>query len=170
MKTIRESIGRDMRWRRRRFLPAAFELRIGDEPAATLEWPKLFSRNAIASAAEGRWRFRRGSVFSWTIRIDDADSGAPVASYTPRPLAGTLRLEDGRAFRIGREHVLGRLKAWRDNGGEILSFGREPSFAGGKSMKIEASASGEPDLALIVTFAFFLLTLRRRRAAASSGG
>jgi hypothetical protein len=81
-----------------------------------------------------------------------------------------LRLDDGRAFRIGRERLFGRLMAWRENGGELLSFARRPSIAGGGPMQIEASAAAEPELGLLVTFAFFLLTLRRRRAAASSGG
>jgi len=170
MRQIRESIGREMRWRRTRFLPSAFELRVGDEPAATLDWPKLFSRSPVATAAEGRWRFRRNAPFSWTVTIEDADSGAPVGEYSPGPLAGTLQLADGRVFRVGRERLFGRLKLWRDNGGELMSFSRRPSIGGGGPMQIEGSASAEKDLGLLVTFAFFLLTLRRRRAAASSGG
>ena len=59
MSSIRESIGREMRWRRTRLLPAAFELRAGDAVIATLEWPGLFSRSAIATSGDGRWRFRR---------------------------------------------------------------------------------------------------------------
>ena len=170
MKPITESIGREMRWRRTRFLPPAFELRVGDEPAATLEWPRLFSRSAFALAAEGRWRFRRAAAFSWTLSIEDAESGRELGSYSPGPLSGTLRLQDGRAFRVGRERLFGPVKLWRENAGELLSFARRPALLGGGSMRLEASASGERDLGLLVTFAFFLLTLRRRRAAASSGG
>jgi hypothetical protein len=170
LKSIRESIGREMRWRRTRFLPPAFEMRVGDETAATLEWPKILSRSALAAAAEGRWRFRRGSAFSWTVTIEDAESGTQLGSYSPGPLRGLLRLEDGRAFRIGRDSLFGRLKVGRENAGELLSFSRRPAFGGGASLRVEASASGERDLGLLVTFAFFLLTLRRRRAAAASAG
>jgi hypothetical protein len=167
---IRESIGRAMRWRRTRLLPAAFELRAGEETLATLEWPGLFSRSAIATSGGGRWRFRRPSLFSLSVDVEDTESGARIASYSPAPLRGTLRFADGRAFRIGRDSLFGRLKAWREDGGELLSFPRRLTFGGGGPVQIEAAATAEAGLDLLVAFAFYVLTLRRRRAARSSGG
>jgi len=170
MSSIRESIGREMRWHRTRLLPAAFELRAGDEMIATLEWPALFSRSAIATTGGARWRFRRPALLSLSVDVEDAESGARIASYAPAPLRGTLRFADGRAFRIGRDHPFGTLKAWREDGGELLSFARRLTIRGGGPMRIEAAAAAESGLDVLVTFAFYVLTLRRRRAARSSGG
>jgi hypothetical protein len=170
LRPIRESIGREMRWRRTRFLPSAFELRAGDDIIASLEWPGIFSRSAIAATGDARLRFRRPAMFSLSVIVEDADTGTPVARYSPTPLRGTLRFENGRVFHIGRENLLGRLKAWREDGGELLSFPKRLAIGGGGLMEIEASAAAEPELGVLATFAFYVLTLRRRRAASSSGG
>jgi hypothetical protein len=168
LKTIRESIGRPMRWRRTRLLPAAFVLRIGDEALATLAWHGLFGRSARAAAAEGEWSFRRSSLFSWSVLIEDAATGAELGRYSPGARAGTLRLADDTAYRIGRDGLFGPLRVWRENGGTLITFSRRPLF--GSAMQLEAAASAEPWLGLLSAFAFYLLVLRRRRAASSSGG
>lgn len=170
MRPIREQVGREMRWRRTRFIPRAFELRAGDEVLASLTWPKLIGRQAIATAAEGEWRFRRASLFSLRVVLEDAATGAQVGEYSSAPLSGTLRLSDGREYGVGRDSLFGRFRLRRASGGEIAWFPRRPAFTGGGPMQLEAAASAEPQLGLLTTFAFFLLTLRRRRAAASSGG
>lgn len=170
MSSMREFVGREMRWRRTRLLPAAFELRAGDAVIATLEWPGLFSRNAIATSGGGRWHFRRPAPFSLAVDVEDATSGERIASYAPAPLRSTLHFTDGRAFRIGREHLFGPLTAWREDGGELLSFPRRLTIGGGGPMQIEAAAAAESALDILATFAFYVLTLRRRRASRSGGG
>jgi hypothetical protein len=170
MSSIKESIGREMRWRRTRLLPAAFELRTGDAVIATLEWPGLFSRSAIATSGAGRWRIRRPALFSIAVDVEDAESGERIASYAPALRRGILRFADGRAFKVGRDNLFGSLKAWREDGGELLSFPRRLTIGGGGPMQIEAAAAAEEGLDILATFAFYVLTMRRRRAARSSSG
>lgn len=155
-----------MRWKRTRVIPAAYELRMEGETLATLAWPKLFSRAAEAASAEGCWRFRRPSLFSLAVVVDNAATGTEAGRYSPGPRGGTLRLADGSAYRVGRDGLLGPLTVWRQDGGRLLCFSR---LLLGNSMTLEAAASAEPRLGLLATFAFYLLVLRRRRASRSGG-
>lgn len=167
MRPLRELIGREMRWKRTRLLPAAYELRMDDETLAALEWREIFSRAALATCAEGTWRFRRSSLISLVVLLIDAGTGTEAGRYSPGPRGGTLRLADGSTYRVGRDGFFGPLTVWRQDGGRLLHFSR---LLMGRDMQLDASASAEPRLGLLATFAFYLLVLRRRRAANSGGG
>ena len=169
MKPIGESIGREMRWRRTRFLPAAYELRLDEQVLATLEWNGMFGSLARAQTARGSWHFRRAAPFSWARDIEDATTGTTLGRYTPRMGLGVLDLADGSSYRIGRDRLFGPLKVWREDRGLLITFSKRPVPGGGPVM-LEAAASAEPRIDLLATFGFYLLTVKRRRAARSSGG
>ena len=60
MKRIATLVGRDLKWTQPSARRLAFELRAGDELAATLRFPHPLVTTAVGESADGVWTFRRG--------------------------------------------------------------------------------------------------------------
>lgn len=168
MRSIRDLVGREMKWHRTRLFPAAYELRMGDDVLANLAWEGVFGSAALATTADGSWVFRRPRPFTFQLRIEDAATGTVLGRYSPG-FPGELRFADDSLFRFGRLGLVGPLRVLREDGGTLVKFSKR-LVPGGGPVILEAAAMAEPRIALLTTFGFYLLTLKRRRAARSSSG
>lgn len=77
-----------------------YELRSGENLAATLEFPKTFGSLAIAAAADGRWTFKRVGFFSPRITIRIEGQEAELAVYHPKwtGTEGKLQFASGETY------------------------------------------------------------------------
>jgi hypothetical protein len=116
MKRIATLVGRDLKWTQPSARRLEFELRAGDELAATLRFPNPLRTHAVGESADGAWTFKRSGVFTNSATVHVRDSGEQVAFFRAFGFrhGGTLRLPDGRSLRGPRTYgatvILSRIR------------------------------------------------------------
>jgi hypothetical protein len=172
MRSLTQVVGRELEWQRTAWLPPVYTLFAGTEAFARLESTSLFLPRVTAQSAEGTWRFRRPSLFSWRLLIEDAHTGSVVGEYLGRPRGGRLRFTDGAEYRFSRVGFIPRtIRVAHGVGFEVVSVTwRWLAFRRVAVAEIHGGGSGDPRLGLLTLLAFYVLLLRRRRAAAASSG
>lgn len=99
MRKMVELMGRDLRWVRTHALRLEYELRAGDEVAATLRVSGLFRDHAAAESADGCWMFER--VGFWRnkvrVRVCRAESDTAIFKFSRwGDGSGVLQLPGGQ--------------------------------------------------------------------------
>jgi hypothetical protein len=100
MKKIRDLIGRELKWVQPHATKMDFELKDGEEIAATLHFRSLFGSFATAESADGTWTFKRIGFFQTkaTVRALDSETDLGVFKNNTWRDGGTLELPDGRKY------------------------------------------------------------------------
>jgi hypothetical protein len=169
-RPLRESLLGELVWRRPHALRRDLVLEAGSEQLAMLRWEKLFSLEAAAICADGRWIIgRRGPIAlksQVVMRAHGEDE--PVATFD-RDWRGTgiLRLPSGAEYRWRRtgfwrsswfwsSHLKERLIAFRSR----LRF--KPSF----EMEVDPAVRRLDDVPVLVLLGAYLMTVMvtRRRS------
>jgi hypothetical protein len=164
MKPLRDFIGQELRWVHPRILKREYEFYAGDELIATLGWPKAFSSQALAEAADGRWIIKREGFFQAKIVICPADEDMTIATIK-RGMSGkgALLFADGRGFKWASTSFWRGEWGWfTDEGMPLLRFRR------GKRVEVEPQAFSLPEISLFVLLGFYLVKVAEEEAAAAA--
>ncbi|HXS83878.1 MAG TPA: hypothetical protein VN896_14265 [Methylomirabilota bacterium] len=101
MLKLRELVGTELHWIQPHALRREFELRAGEQAAATLAFRSTFGSLATATTDEGSWTFKR--VGFWrshvTVRESGRETDLAVFRNDTWTAGGTLTFADGRAWR-----------------------------------------------------------------------
>lgn len=177
MQSLREAIGRELRWQPRGAFSHTYDLvdprTEGGEPYATLSWRPglLMGGPAEAASGDGYWSFRRLGLVRGRVLVTAEGSGQPLATVRRHWRRAVLRYEDGREFTWRPESLWSRVRRFEDaNGTPVVRLrGALWPPAGSATVEIEASAAGEADRALLACLGWYLSLLERRRHAAGAG-
>jgi len=164
MRPLRDFMGQELRWVHPRVFRREYEFYAGDELVATLRWPKAFSSQAFAEAADGRWIIKRDGFFRTKIVICTADEDMTIATVK-RSMSGkgTLMLADGRGYKwTSTSFWRGEWGWFTDEGMPLLRFKR------GKRVEVEPQAFSLPEVSLLALVGFYLVKVAEEEAAAAS--
>lgn len=154
-----------------------FELRAGDELAATLGWKTSCGTLAAAESGDGRWTFKRVGFLNPRVTVREAGSQIDLAIFWPRWLGdGTLEFANGRIFRWQSTNFWGTNWMFAASDGTPLVTFKEGSreaklsdlFKTQAFVEIQPQARDLPELSLLVMIGWYLMILRRDDAAAGA--
>jgi hypothetical protein len=162
MRTIRQVAGRELLW-----VWAgdkkAYELRAGDEVAASLRW----ERESLASGETGdqRWTFNQEGFWypPVTVQVPGSDDEATLFRPSWRG-GGTLEFEADREFRFVSANLWNTQWDWLDERGRsLVHFKILGGFFSSKSqVVIEKRARTSPETPLLVVLGWYRLIQNAR--------
>jgi len=148
-----------------------YELRSGDNLVATLEFPKAFGSLANATAADGRWTFKRVGFFSTRITIRIEGQEDELAIYHPKWTGSEGRLQ----FTSGVEYIWKVANFWATQ--FVWQIGDQPIiqyrpgldesnvsdwFKTQARVEILPEAAGIKELSLLVLLGWYLMILKQQ--------
>lgn len=100
MKSIRDLVGRELKWVQPQAMHSNYELRDGDEVVATLGFRNGFGTLATFESADGCHTFKRVSFWQPKVTIRQCDTTQDIAEFknSTWTYGGTLHFPDGRKF------------------------------------------------------------------------
>ena len=124
MKRMAELIGRELEWTQPSALKMQYELRAGNEVAATLRFRSSFGSFATAESADGCWTFKRVGFLQTkvTIRACSGDNEIAVFKNNTWKGGGTLELPDGKRILATTNFWQTNLEFRNESGQTILQF------------------------------------------------
>lgn len=169
VNNLRNYPNTELTWKQLAFLQRAYELRPGDEMLASVRWEDIFSSQATAETAEGRWLFQREGF--WKKQVVAYQLGA-LGAREETPFATIQRNMGGQGTLVlanGREFMWKNTNIWRGEWSWLTNDSTPPlvSFRH-KQMEIMPQASSLTELPLLVTFGFYLVILRQSEQVASA--
>ncbi|HYM81602.1 MAG TPA: hypothetical protein VEY91_09350, partial [Candidatus Limnocylindria bacterium] len=101
MRKIGDVVDRPLKWSQPSALSMQYELRAGDELAATLRFRSMFGSFATGESADGCWTFKRVGFWQTRATIRACDSETEIAAFRNNTWSGggTLELADGQTIR-----------------------------------------------------------------------
>ncbi len=170
-RPLREALLGDLSWRRPGVFSRELILEAGSEQVAGLRWAKIFSFEAVAESADGRWnigRKRAASLLGDHI-VRDAASGAEVAGFKCNWRAkGVVRFASGVEYRWECEGFWHPRCFWAtEDRHPLITF--RPVLGFGRSYETEVDAAARkldelPVLTLLGGYAMAMITAQRAAA------
>jgi len=154
-----------------------YELRSGENLAATLEFPKAFGSLAIAAAADGRWTFKRVGFFSTRITIRVEGQEDELAVYHPKwtGTEGKLQFSSGEIYTWKVANFWATQFVWLAGDQQLVLFrpGVEDSsmsdwFKTQARVEIRPEASTLSHVSLLVLLGWYLMILKEQDDAAAT--
>ena len=101
MRKLVDFIGATLEWRQPHLTRMEYELCLGEEVIATLNFRSAFGTHATAASADGMWTFKRVGFWQPRVTVRECDAPADLAQYRNNTWSngGTLELPDGRKYR-----------------------------------------------------------------------
>lgn len=100
MLKLAEWSGQPLKWVQPRTMDMEYELRSGDDIAATLNFRSSWGSHATATSGDGVWTFKRVGFWQTrvTVRAENTDTDLAVFHNATWSGGGTLELADGRKY------------------------------------------------------------------------
>jgi hypothetical protein len=171
MKALRDLVGLELGWAQPERFRRRFELRQEADLVATLEWEKAFGSLATATAADGRWTFKRGGFLSPHVTVRDAGSDSNLAVFRPGWTgSGAVEHASGRRFLWTSANFWSTQWEWRlPDGTGLLTFRRLSVLARMEGqLQVAPVSASIPEAALLACLGWYLLILQSEDAAATA--
>lgn len=123
MRKIAELAGRQLNWVQPRAFTMEYELRAGDELAATLRFLSRFSSHAVAECANGCWMFERVGFWRSKVAVRACDEKTDIAVFS--------------------------MSKWGDGGGVLELSGGQKLYAAANFLRTEYEFKGEANETLL---------------------
>jgi hypothetical protein len=163
MKRIAELFGQQLKWVQPSALKMQyeFELRSGDELAATLRFRSSFGSFATGESADGCWTFKRVGFWQTraTVRVCDADADIATFKNNTWSGGGTLGLPDGRKFLATTNFWQSKFEFQDESGGTLIQFASSGLINLSGTVEIQPMAVSMPELPWIVMFGWYLTVM-----------
>ena len=100
MKSLIEIAERQLSWTQPNAFKRNYELRAGDDVAATLDFKSSFGSFATGRSGDGCWTFKRVGFWQTRATIRECERGTEIGSFKNNTWkgGGTLELPDGRRY------------------------------------------------------------------------
>lgn len=169
-RPLRTSLFGDLVWRRPHALRRDMILEAGSEQLAMLRWEKLFSLQATATCADGRWLIGRHGIAALReqVTVRDAAGDATVATFD-RHWRGTgvVKFESGAEYQWQRVGFWKPRWFWSSAAKEqLLTFRSVIGFNTRIEMEADPAVHALDELPVLVMLGAYLMAvvIRRRHA------
>ena len=171
MKSIRELIGRELKWVQPRATKREFELHDGDDIVATLRFRSSFGSFAAVETGDGAWTFKRVGFWRTHVTICAGGSEQPIAVFRNNTWSagGTLEFPDGRFLRANTNFWMTRYEFKTDSETPMVRFSRIGGALHLSAMvEIEPAAARLNELPWLVGLGWYLAIKMHDDAAAAA--
>jgi len=170
-KPLVEFLSRDLEWVQPNALKFEYELRAGDEVAATLKFRSSFGTHATAQSADGTWTMKRVGFFQThvTVRESGAETDLAVFRNNTWRSGGTLEFPDGRHYRASTNLWQTKYHIQSAEDRVLLEYHTRGMLrlTGGVTVSREAATLKE--LPWLVALGWYLVVMLHGDSAASAG-
>lgn len=158
----------DLRWVQPKTFRPVYELRAGEQVAATLAFCNSFQSMATGESADGCWNFKRIGLLGTqvTIRVCGSESDVALFRNSTWGNGGSLEMPDGRKFRANINFSATRYQLMTLSGIALLTFSRIGGWlhlSGG--VVVHDAAKPMPELPWLVLLAWYLTVMMHRDSA-----
>jgi hypothetical protein len=168
MRKIADLAGRELKWEQPSALKNEYELRAGDELAATLRFRGLWGSFATGESADGCWTFKRVGFWETRATIRACGEETNIASFKNNTWSGggTLELPDGRTFPATTANMWHTKLEINTESGETLIEYKSGGFLHlSATVEIQPNAVSMPELPWIVMLGWYLIVMMNTDAA-----
>jgi len=171
MKKIATLIDRELKWSQPSMMKQHYELRVGDELAATLSFPNKFRCAASGESADGCWDFRREGPMHSSIVIGPCGSSQEIAVFKKSwwKSWGTLELPDGRTYRTASNLWASRYSFLDRDEHPLIELKNCGVLHRAATLTIARRAIDIPEMPMMVILAWYLDVLMQNDSAAVAG-
>jgi hypothetical protein len=158
-------------WRQEEAFRRSWELWDSYKQLAELRFPKMFGSSAVASIAGATWTFKRVGFFSPRTTARPEGGAADIAVYEPNfsGSKGTLTVGGGAQVRLRSANFWSTEWVIEDPAGTALVvFHNKGMFKHGATVEVSDAGRGRTDLALLLTFGWYILVLYMEDASAGA--
>lgn len=163
MKSISAIVGTELRWVQPSIFKQTFELRSGDELAATLQFPKLFGRNARAECQDGCWILEEQGIWKPNIVVKQCNEEQPITTVTMKNFTRVtpFTVDQRRTFRITSNFWRSHYSITTDMGESLVSLKVKHFPRHSAEVELSAKAESFPWLLFLL---YYIVLLNRRKA------
>jgi len=166
MRSLYDIGAEELRWVKPRWWKRRYELRAGDEVAATLA--RGGGSGAIGEWSSGRYRFVHKGWFRPRVLVSSeplGDADTPLATYTGRD--GALTLANGRVFFWRKPGTWRSKREWMDSAATLVAFDPASGYTPAH-VTIAPEGARLAELPLLLLLGEYLIVRAREEADAAS--
>jgi hypothetical protein len=170
MKSIAEFTGCELRWVQPHVLKREYELKIGDDVAATLNFTSSFSSFAIGESREGSWSFKRVGIWQRTVTVRELASDTELAVFKRNIWkgGGTVELPSGLKYLTTPNFWQSQYDIWTEDRRPLIHYRIGGIWRPSAATLIEPGAANLPELPWMTLLGWYLVLLMRQDAAAAA--
>lgn len=166
-RPLLEFVNRDLEWSQPNALKREYELRAGDEIAATLRFRSAFGSLAVAACADGSWSFKRVGFLHPRVTVREEGSETDLAVFKNKTWSrgGTLEFPDGRHVKAATNFWQTRFTLETEHEHVLIEYKTRGvvRLAGGMTVSREGAAMKE--LPFLVTLGWYLVVMLHEESA-----
>lgn len=161
MKRLAEVVGHTLTWAQPSALRMEYELRVGEEVAATLRFRSSFGSFATGQSADGSWTFKRVGFLQTRVTIRESGGDAEIGTFRNQTWAGggTLELPDGRQFLATTNIWQTKLEFQAEGGVPLIRFKSRGLVHLSADVEVESQAIQISELRWMVLFGWYLTVM-----------
>lgn len=147
-----------------------YELRAGNEVAATLQFRSLFKSLAIAKSSEACWTFKRMGLLHTRVTVRLCDSSDEVGTFKHNTWrgGGTLEMADGQVFKATTNLWQTKFEFQDASGGSLVQFKLQGLLRMKGTVTLAPGASDLAVLPLMAILGWYIIVVIQADAGASA--
>lgn len=161
MRRIVDLVSEPVRWEQPSAFKMEYELRAGQEVAATLRFRSSFGSFATGESADGCWTFKR--VGFWrtraTVRVCGAEEDLGAFRNNAWTGGGVLELPDGRSYPANTSFWMTGYEFTTAGGAPLLRYHSGGLLKLSATMEILAEARSIPELPWMALLGWYLYVM-----------
>jgi len=170
MRRISELIGTKLKWVQPSALKMHYELRAGDDLAASLHFRSSFGSFATAESEDGCWTFKRVGFWQTRVTIRPCGTNNDIANFINNTWSGggTLEIPDGRRILANTNFWQTKYEFKIDPGETLVEFETGGLIHLSANVEIKPRAATMPELPLMVMLGWYLVVMMHMDSSAAS--
>lgn len=172
MRKIAELIGQQLEWVQPSALKMQYELRAGDELAATLRFRSSFGSFATGENADGCWTFKRIGFWQTRVTVRACGEDVDIATFKNNTWSGggTLELATGRKFLATTNFWHTNLEFQDESGVTLIKLMSGGLIHLSAKVNVEQNAVNLPELPWLVMLGWYLVVMMHIDSATAAAG
>lgn len=170
MRRLGDVIHGDLRWIQPRVLGRSWELRCGDEVAASLAFRSAFGSFATAVSADGSWTFKRVGFWQTraTVRVEGGADDLAVFEHNTWSGGGTLTLSGGRPIRVTTNFWQSKIEFLAGDDAVLFRYLTEGFVRQESQLEVMPPFLRMPELPWLMLFGWYLVVMMHEDSAATA--
>ncbi|HEY0738648.1 MAG TPA: hypothetical protein VGD69_27265 [Herpetosiphonaceae bacterium] len=170
MQSLSALSGQQLKWSQPKVSKMEYELRSGDQLAATLRFRSSFGSFATAESAAGCWTFKRVGFWQTKVTVRVCDSDTDIATFANNTWSGggTLTLPDGRKLLVSTNMWQTQYEIKNESETALVRYKMGGVFHLSSQVEIQPAAMELPELPWLIPFGWYLALMAYKDSAAAA--